>query len=111
MLISTECSSEFLIFALVELWSVLLVKAVLIRFRKVPFTCPMPVFQQHSIVTLLGSFLGFFVFAVLTPAVESWALAEPIRLLVFLPVAALFWYIPRQIENSVIDVEKSLIFE
>jgi hypothetical protein len=97
--------------ALVELWSVLLVKAVLIRFRKVPFTCPMPVFQQHSIVTLLGSFLGFFVFAVLTPAVESWALAEPIRLLVFLPVAALFWYIPRQIENSVIDVEKSLIFE
>jgi hypothetical protein len=97
--------------ALVTLWSVLLVNAVLIRFRKVPFTCPMPVFQQQSIVTLLGVFLGFFLFTVLTAAVESWALAEPIRLLVFLPVAALFWYIPRQIENSAIDVEKSLIFE
>ncbi len=101
----------FLHACLITLWSVLLVKAVLIRFRKVPFTCPAPVFQQHSIVTLLGSVLGFFLFAVLTPVVESWALVDPIRMLVLIPVAALFWYIPRQIENSALEVEKTLIFE
>jgi hypothetical protein len=96
---------------LVSLWSVLLVKSVLIRFRKVPFTCPMPVFQQHSIVTLLGGALEFFVFSVLTPAVESWAVVNSIRMMVFLPLAALFWYIPRLIENSASDVERNLIFE
>ncbi len=101
----------FLHTSLLGLWSILLTRAALVRYRKVPFTCAMPVFQQHSIVTLLGGVLGFFIFAVLTPAVESWAFINPIRLLVFAPIAVLFWYIPQQIDNSAIDVEKGLIFE
>jgi hypothetical protein len=96
---------------LVSTWSVLLAHAALIRFRKLPFTCPLPVFQQNSIVNLLGWVLGFFVFAVLTPEAESWALSEPLRMVVFVIPAWLFWYIPRRMDQTAIEVEKGLIFE
>jgi hypothetical protein len=92
-------------------WSMLLANVLLMNFRKFPFTCPMPVFQQHSIVTLLGGALGFFFFAIATPQAEARALAEPVWMLAFVPVAALFWYIPRQIEKDAIDVERRLVFE
>jgi hypothetical protein len=96
---------------LVEGWSLLLAKTVLIRFRKLPFTCPLPSFQQHSVVTLLGGALGFFFFAVFTPQAESRALEEPLWMLAFLPLAALFWYIPHRMQQAVIEVERGLIFE
>jgi hypothetical protein len=96
---------------LVAIWSLLLANALLIGFRKLPFTCAMPVFQQHSIVTLLGGALAFFLFAIATPQAEARALAEPVWMLAFIPVAALFWYTPRRIHKGAIDVETRLVFE
>jgi hypothetical protein len=92
-------------------WSTLLTNGVLIRFRKLPFTCSFPLFEQHSIVTLLGIVFGFFLFAVVTPQVESWAFSDPIRSVVLVPVAAVGWYIPHYIRQNAMDVEKQLIFE
>jgi hypothetical protein len=83
----------------------------LIRFRKLPFTCSFPVFQQHSIVTLLGCVFGFFLFAVVTPQIESWAFVEPLRMIVFVPLVAVAWYVPHYIRQNALDVEKELIFE
>ncbi len=92
-------------------WSLLLTDVVLIRFRKLPFTCSFPFFQQHSIVTLLGCVFGFFLFAVATPQLESWAFSDPVRMVVFVPLAAVAWYIPRHIRQNAMDVERELIFE
>jgi hypothetical protein len=92
-------------------WSLLLTNAVLIRFRKLPFTCSFPLFQQHSIVTLLGCVFGFFLFAAVTPQMESWAFLEPLRTIVFIPLAAVAWYVPRHIRQNAMDVERALIFE
>jgi len=92
-------------------WSLLLTDAVLIRFRKLPFACSFPLFQQHSIVTLLGCVFGFFLFAVVTPQLEAWAFADPVRMIVFVPLAAVAWYIPRHIRRNALDVEKEMIFE
>jgi hypothetical protein len=97
--------------AVVVIWSVLLTDAVLIRFRKLPFTCSFPLFQQHSIVTLLGCVFGFFMFAVITPQFESWALAEPVRMIALVPCAAAAWYGPRYIRRTDLDIEKRMIFE
>jgi hypothetical protein len=72
-------------------WSLVLTNAVLICFRKLPFTCSFPLFQQYSIVTLLGCVFGFFLFAMVTPQVEAWAFMEPVRMIVFLPLAAVAW--------------------
>jgi hypothetical protein len=96
---------------IVVAWSLLLTDAVLIRFRKLPFTCSLPLFQQHSIVTLLGWVFGFFLFAVVTPQVEAWAFVEPVRMVVFIPLVAVAWYVPRHIRQNAMDVEKVLIFE
>jgi len=92
-------------------WSLLLTDAVLIRFRKLPFTCSFPLFQQHSIVTLLGCVFGFFLFAVVTPQFESWALSDPGRMAGIVPVVAVVWYVLFRIRSNALEIERTLIFE
>ena len=96
---------------LVVTWTMLLTNIVLVRFRKLPFTCTLPVFKQHSIVIVLSFCFGYLIFAVSTPEFESSALLEPLRLLSLLPVVSVAWYVPRYLAKSTIDVEKRLIFE
>jgi hypothetical protein len=96
---------------LVVTWTVLLTNIVLIRFRKIPFTCTLPLFKQHSFVTLLACGFGFLLYAVSTPEFEASALVEPLRMLSFAPVAAVAWYIPHYLAKSANDLEKRLIFE
>jgi len=96
---------------LVATWSVLLTSALLLRFRKLPFTCSLPLFRQHSIVTLLGCLMGFFVFAGVTPQFESWALSDPVRMAGIVPVAALVWYVLYRIRSNTMEIDRTLIFE
>lgn len=97
--------------AVVALWTALLANIVLIRFRKIPFTCSLPVFKQHSIVILIAACFGFLIYAGSTAEFESAALREPLRMLELLPVAAVAWFIPRHLRGTTIEVEKTLIFE
>lgn len=101
----------FLHTLLVLTWTVLLTNLVLVRFRKIPFTCSLPVFKQHSIVILISVCFGFLIYANSTPDFESSALLEPLRLLELLPVALVAWYIPRHFARNTIEIEKKLIFE
>ncbi len=96
---------------LVVTWAVLLTNIVLIRFRKIPFTCTLPLFQQHSFVTLLSCCFGFLLYAGSTPEFESSALAEPLRMLSFAPVAVVAWYIPHYFAKSATEIERKLIYE
>jgi hypothetical protein len=96
---------------LVLTWSVLLTNIVLIRFRKLPFTCTLPLFKQHSIVTLIAVCFGFLIYAPSTAEFEAQALSQPVRLIGLLPVAAVAWYIPHHLAKSTIDIERKLIFE
>jgi hypothetical protein len=65
----------------------LLTNAVLIRFRKLPFTCTRRIFKQHSIVILLSGGFGFLLYAASLPEFESWALMRPSRFAGLLPAA------------------------
>jgi hypothetical protein len=96
---------------LVLTWSVLLTNIALIRFRKLPFTCTLPLFKQHSIVTLLAVCFGFGIYAPSTAEFEASALSQPVRLIGLLPVAAVAWYIPHHLAKNTIDIERKLIFE
>lgn len=95
----------------VGIWTVLLTNMVVVRFRKVPFTCTLPVFKQHSIVVLVSWCFGYLIYAVSTPEFESSALAQPWRLLSLVPVVAVAWFVPHSLNKSTIDIEKKLIFE
>jgi hypothetical protein len=96
---------------LVVMWAVLLTNIVLVRFRKLPFTCTLPVFKQHSIVILILFGFGYLIYGVSIPEFESAALLEPVRLLSLVPPALIAWYIPRHLAKNAVDVEKRLIFE
>jgi hypothetical protein len=96
---------------LVITWAALLTNILLIRFRKLPFTCTFPVFKQHSIVILLSFVFGFLIYAVSTPEFEASALKEPLRMLGLVPVAAAAWYIPYHFARRTTDIERKLIFE
>jgi hypothetical protein len=96
---------------LVMTWSILLTNIVLIRFRKIPFTCTLPLFKQHSFVTLLSGCFGFLIYAVSTPEFESSALAEPLRMLSLLPAALVLWYVPHYLGKNSTELERRLIFE
>lgn len=101
----------FLHVSLVSIWTVLLTNLLLIRFRKIPFTCSLPVFKQHSIVILISFIFGYLIYALSTPEFESSALLDPRRMLELLPVAVVAWYIPRHFARSTIEIERRMIFE
>ena len=96
---------------LVLTWAVLLENILLVRFRKVPFTCTLPVFKQHSIVILISLCFGYLLYAVSTPEFESSALLHPMQMMALIPIAIVAWYIPRYLEKNTIDLERRLIFE
>jgi hypothetical protein len=96
---------------LLLIWSVLLTNILLIRFRKLPFTCSLPVFKQHSIVILISFCFGFLIYAGSTPEFESSALREPLRMLELLPIVLVAWYVPRYFAKNAIEIERRMIFE
>jgi len=95
----------------VSAWTGLLTNLLLIRFRKIPFTCSLPVFKQHSIVILISFCFGYLIYAVSTPEFESSALLHPILMIKLLPVVAVAWYIPRHFARTTIAIERQMIFE
>jgi len=97
--------------AVVVIWCYLLTNVVLVRFRKLPFACSLPIFKQHSIVIFIALCFGFLIYTGSTAEFESSALSQPIRMLWLLPVAGIAWCIPRYLEKTAIDLEKKLIFE
>jgi len=95
----------------VLVWTVLLTNLLLIRFRKLPFACTLPVFKQHSIVILLGFCFGYLIYGVSLAEFESSALAEPVRFLSILPAMGVAWGIPRYLARNTMELDRKLLFE
>jgi hypothetical protein len=93
------------------IWAVLLTDIVLVRFRKLPFTCTLPLFKQHSIVILLSFCFGYLIYGVSIPEFESSALSEPVRWFSMVPVMAIAWLVPRFLARNASEIERKLIFE
>ena len=91
--------------------TVLLVETVLIRFRKIPFTCSYPPFQSHSALILVAYLFGFLFFTDYFPQMEHWALLNPWQAIVFVPLLAAALLGLRQYRKQMLDMDKQLIFE
>lgn len=96
---------------LIATWTVLLTNLVLVRFRKLPFTCTLPVFKQHSIVIVVALVFGYLLYALSTPEFEASALIERWRMLELVPFIAIAWYIPHYLNRNTNEVDRKLIFE
>ena len=95
----------------VIVWSLLLAEVLLLRFRKLPFTCSYPPFRDSAIVLVLAYVLGFFVFVILTSNLEHWALLNPLLMAWFVAVALVAWYVLSRLKQEAREIDNELIFE
>ena len=97
--------------AVITIGSVLLADILLVRFRKVPFTCSYPPFRHSAIVVMLVYFFGFSAFVGLTSSLEYWALLHPALIFLFIPVTFGAWYLLHRFRRETMEIDKHLIFE
>jgi hypothetical protein len=101
----------FLHTAIFAACTVAFVELLLLRFRKIPFTCTYPPFQSHSALILVGYLFGFVIFTSYVPELELWSLAEPWRTSLFIPLVAAILVSVQQYRKQMLDMDKHLIFE
>ena len=91
--------------------SAVLMEIVLLRFRKIPFTCTLPLFENHALMRVLIYVIGFFVFTNLAGAMESWMLRDPVRFAIVPVLLVLCWDLLRRIRRDTPEVDARLIYE
>lgn len=87
------------------------VELLLLRFRKIPFTCSYPAFQSHSALIFVAYLFGFVVFTSYIPEFELWTFAESWRVLLFLPPLAIVFFSIQLYRKQMLEMDKQLIFE
>jgi hypothetical protein len=90
---------------------VTLTEIMLVRFRKIPFTCSYPSFRTGSTLVLLAYFAGFYIFVTYLPQIEFWCISQPTR---FVLIAMLFVAILIGLHfyrDQLLEMDKVLIFE
>jgi hypothetical protein len=90
---------------------IVLVEALLIRFRKIPFTCSYPAFQSHSGLIFVAYLFGFLLFTDYVPEMEHWSLLNPWQSIWFVPLLAAALLALHQYRKQMLDMDKQLIFE
>jgi hypothetical protein len=91
--------------------SVVLIRALLVGYRKVPFTCSYPPFRNSAIVMVLGYVAGFFVFVVLISSLESQILANPLYAIPLVLLWVAVWLLASLVSDGIAEVDKQVIFE
>jgi hypothetical protein len=87
-----------------------LIEFLLVKFRKIPFTCSYPHWSEYTIVNILLCAVGLLIFSTVPTRFAQWTLAEPLRLLLLVPIAfgARQWLAYRREQNL---YASALIFE
>jgi hypothetical protein len=91
--------------------SVVFVEVLLVKFRKIPFTCSYPAFQSNSPLVLVAYLAGFVVFAMYIPQVVQWSVVTRWGAAIFIPLALVSLIGLRQFRKQMLDMDKQLIFE
>jgi len=91
--------------------TVALVELLLLRFRKIPFTCSYPAFQSHSALIFVAYLFGFLLFTTYLPQLELRCLADPWRAVLFIPLIAVLLLSVHFYRKQMLDMDKQLIFE
>jgi hypothetical protein len=89
----------------------LLVETLMLRLRKIPFTCSLPVFREHAFVVVFILIVGFYLFVRAATFLEYLAFVSPLRIILILIALGSWWMVLRQYQANIIDLDKSLIFE
>jgi hypothetical protein len=88
-----------------------LVEALLVKYRKAPFTCTPPTFKRNAGLVVAGYVFGFVFFSDYLAQLDGWSLTRPWRAMWFVlllasVVAAIHFY-----RKQMLEMDKELIFE
>lgn len=98
--------------AILILCTVALVEALLLKFRKIPFTCPYPSFKSHSGLIGAAYLFGYIFFTNYLPRMENWSLLDPLgRMIWFAPLLAMVLGAIHLYRMQLLDIDKELVFE
>jgi hypothetical protein len=97
--------------ALLIACSAVFVEVLLVKFRKIPFTCTYPSFESKSPLYIVAYLVGFVFFAVYIPRIVQWCLVTRWGAAVFIPLVLLSLIGTRQFRKQMLDMDKQLIFE
>jgi hypothetical protein len=104
-------STAFLHSAVLAACTIALVELLLLRFRKIPFTCSYPPFQSHSALVFVAYLFSFVIFSAYLPDLELWSLADPWRAMLFIPLVTVILLGVHFYRKQMLDMDKQLIFE
>ena len=91
--------------------AVLLAEILLVRFRKLPFTCTYPPFEHSAVVVVILYVLGFLAFAGMTSELEFATLMNPAGSIVFVVIGLGVWGLVRRMRREALELDKQIIFE
>lgn len=97
--------------AIVAVVSMLLIEILLVRFRKIPFTCSVPHFKSNVLVSIFFYVLGFVLFTSWVSTAEEWALANPFWYVPLIAALAAIWLAVGRYRGELTFIDKRLIFE
>lgn len=91
--------------------SVLLIDAVLIGFRKIPFTCSMQFDTRQLLIWILACVLGVLIVVPMLADFELWMLNQPERFGVLGISSAGAWHAFRRQKRGMVAAEETIPFE
>jgi hypothetical protein len=91
--------------------SAVFVEVLLVKFRKIPFTCTYPPFESNSPLYIVAYLLGFAFFATYIPRIVQWCVVTRWGAAFFIPIVLLSLVGTRQFRKQMLDMDKHLIFE
>jgi len=97
--------------ALLIACSAVFVEVLLVKFRKIPFTCSYPPFESNSPLYIVAYLAGFVLFAIYIPQIVQWSIVTRWGIAFFLPLVLLSLIGTRQFRKQMLDMDKELIFE
>jgi len=97
--------------AILTLSNVLVIEILLVKYRKIPFTCSYPSFESHSEVVLAAYLFGFFIIADYIPELEHWSIVDPVRAVCFIPLFGVVLGGVYAYRKQMLEMDKQLIFE
>jgi hypothetical protein len=97
--------------AYLTVMAALLVETMIMRLRKIPFTCSLPLFKEHAFVLLFLLGLGFYAFVKAGSFLEHFAFGNPLRVILPVFVLAGWWVALHQYRSNLLEMDREIVFE
>jgi hypothetical protein len=95
----------------VVLMTALLVETMMMRLRKIPFTCSLPVFRDNAFVVVFLLIVGFSLFVRGGAFLEYLAFLYPLRTIMLAVFLGGWWLAIQQYRSNLLEMDKRIIFE